>query len=229
MFTRLRERSGSAGLIVAILALVVALGGTAYAAAKLNSVQKKEVVKIAKKYAGKNGVPGAQGAPGTPGVQGPKGDAGTKGENGAPGQDGQDGQDGNPGEAGVCSASKPECVMPPGATLTGVWGASSIGSESGVNELYAPVSFPLRHSGGLNAVNVVQENGTPTTACPGSAENPKALPGNLCIYIGSNGLENANFGGNIRVDDEHSGVILDIEIVDTTVGAFAHGTWALTQ
>jgi hypothetical protein len=223
MFTRLRERSGSAGLVIAILALIVALGGTAYAAAKLNSVQKKEVVKIAKKYAGKNGAPGAPGAPGTAGPQGPKGDAGAKGENGVPGQDGQDG---GPGEAGVCSASKPVCVMPAGATLTGVWGTSTLGSSSGANELYAPISFPLEHTGGWT-LHVVQENGAPTTECPGSVEDPEALPGNLCIYIGK--LENINFGGDNRIPAEHSGVILVLELINTTEAGIARGSWALTQ
>jgi Collagen triple helix repeat (20 copies) len=91
------EPYGKAGLLVAILALVLATTGAAFAAAGLNSKQKKEVTKIAKKYAGKPGAPGAAGTNGTngkdgaqgergpQGIQGPKGDPGTAG---TPGTDG---------------------------------------------------------------------------------------------------------------------------------------------
>jgi hypothetical protein len=62
---------------------VVALAGGAYAASgALTSKQKKEVTKIAKKYAGK---PGATGPAGPAGPQGPKGDTGAAGGKGADG------------------------------------------------------------------------------------------------------------------------------------------------
>jgi hypothetical protein len=79
------------GLTVAIVALIVALTGTAFAAAKLNGTQKKEVEKIAKKFAGKPGAPGAQGAQGPVGPQGPggpKGDTGPEGKKGDKGDEG---------------------------------------------------------------------------------------------------------------------------------------------
>jgi hypothetical protein len=76
MFNRIRERFGTAGLVVSIMALVLALAGGAYAAAGLNGKQKKEVTKIAKKYAGKPGAPGATGP------AGPAGTNGTAGTNG---------------------------------------------------------------------------------------------------------------------------------------------------
>jgi hypothetical protein len=87
----IREPFGTAGLIIACVALIAAVGGTAYAAAKLNSTQKKEVEKIAKKFAGKPGPPGAAGAPGA------KGDAGAPGANGINGKDGTNGTNGKDG------------------------------------------------------------------------------------------------------------------------------------
>lgn len=78
----IREPFGTAGLVVACVALIAALGGTAFAAAKLNSTQKKEVEKIAKKYAGKPGATGAAGANGTNGTNGAPGAAGAAGKNG---------------------------------------------------------------------------------------------------------------------------------------------------
>lgn len=85
----IREPFGTAGLVVACVALIAALGGTALAAAKLNSTQKKEVKKIAMKYAGKPGAPGATGPAGPQGPAGPKGDAGSQGATGANGVNGK--------------------------------------------------------------------------------------------------------------------------------------------
>jgi hypothetical protein len=87
MFSRIHSRLGTAGLIVAVIALVAALAGTAFAAAKLNGTQKKEVEKIAKKWANK--IPGPAGPKGDAGPAGAKGDAGSKGDAGAPGATGK--------------------------------------------------------------------------------------------------------------------------------------------
>jgi hypothetical protein len=99
MFSKLREPFGKAGLIVAIIALVAALGGGAYAASGgLNGKQKKEVKAIAKHFAGKrgpqgkrgkNGQNGQNGANGAPGAKGDTGAAGTNGTNGTPGASGK--------------------------------------------------------------------------------------------------------------------------------------------
>jgi hypothetical protein len=82
----IREPFGKAGLTVAILALVLAMVGGAWAAAGLNGKQKKEVTKIAKKYAGK---PGPAGATGPAGANGTNGKDGANGTNGTPGQTGK--------------------------------------------------------------------------------------------------------------------------------------------
>lgn len=90
----IREPFGTAGLLVACIALVAALGGTAFAAAKLNSTQKKEVEKIAKKFAGKPGPAGANGTNGTVGANGKDGGQGEKGAQGTPGVAGTNGTNG---------------------------------------------------------------------------------------------------------------------------------------
>jgi hypothetical protein len=106
----LREPFGTAGLIVACVALVLALTGAAFAAGKLTSTQKKEVEKIAKKFAGKPG------AVGPAGPAGPAGAAGANGKDGAPGAKGEDGTDGTNGTNGtdgesvtMTPLSAPEC------------------------------------------------------------------------------------------------------------------------
>lgn len=112
---RKRLSAGGPGVVVAVIAIVVALAGTAYAATKLNSTQKKEVEKIAKKYAGKPGAPGAQGSAGPQGPPGTKGDTGSqgdKGDQGIPGLKGADGKSvGLVGEgAELCEKSPTEKV-----------------------------------------------------------------------------------------------------------------------
>src|ERR1700756_4659699 len=89
MWDRIRERFGSAGLIVGVIALVLAVAGGAYAAGGgLSAKQKKEVEKIVKKSA-KPGKPGAPGAPGANGKDGANGTNGTNGKEGPPGPPGK--------------------------------------------------------------------------------------------------------------------------------------------
>ncbi|MEX0973680.1 MAG: hypothetical protein WDZ46_10555 [Solirubrobacterales bacterium] len=115
MLSSLRRHFGIAGLLVAVVALVAALGGSAIAAnsgddatasAKknkkkrgqdgLNGKQKRQVIALAKRFAG-NGPQGPQGVPGVPGVPGLPG---------APGADGEDGSDGSNGSNGVSVTSE---------------------------------------------------------------------------------------------------------------------------
>lgn len=101
MFRRLHNRLGTAGLIVAIVAVVVALGGSALAASNaLTGKQKREVKNIAKQYAGKDGSQGPAGQTGAPGPKGDAGGAGTNGTNGKDGEAGKDGTNGKDGEPG---------------------------------------------------------------------------------------------------------------------------------
>jgi collagen triple helix repeat protein len=92
MFNRIRDRFGTAGLIVSIVALVLALAGGAYAAAGLNSKQKSQVKAIAKQFAGKPGATGPAGPAGPAGANGKDGANGTNGTNGRDGTNGTNGQ-----------------------------------------------------------------------------------------------------------------------------------------
>lgn len=78
-FRAKREPFGKAGLTVAVVALVFAMIGGAYAAGTLTGKQKKEVEKIAKKFAGKNGSAGQPGSPGKDGSPGAAGQPGPPG------------------------------------------------------------------------------------------------------------------------------------------------------
>jgi hypothetical protein len=122
------RRSISSAHVIAIIALMVALGGTGYAALRIprNSVGTSQLKKNAvissrvknrslraidfkngqlprgpQGAQGPRGVTGAQGAPGADGPMGPAGSNGTNGTNGTDGTDGTNGSDGTNGADGA--------------------------------------------------------------------------------------------------------------------------------
>jgi hypothetical protein len=106
MYQRFHDRFGTAGVVIAVIALVAALGGSALAASgALTGKQKKEVEKIAKKFAGKPGAPGSAGSPGA------KGDAGAKGDTGAKGDPGQAGPPGANGKTVLSGTAAPAAAL----------------------------------------------------------------------------------------------------------------------
>lgn len=160
------------GLTVAVIALILALAGGAFAASgALTGKQKKEVTKIAKQYAGKNGangVNGKDGASGTNGAPGKNGENGKSGEsvtisaatNGECPQggtkfsnatgagkvcNGKPGEPGEPGEPGPKGEKgepwTPNNTLPTGAIETGTWAFSADESES---PALVPISFPIQ-------------------------------------------------------------------------------------
>lgn len=199
MFSRVHQKLGTAGLVVAIVALVAAMTGGAFAAGggHLTGKEKKEVKKIAKKFAGKkgkNGAPGAtgpQGPKGDTGAAGAKGDTGAKGDKGDRGERGLEGSEGSPWTAGG--------VLPSEETETGVWGSPNSG-VAGIS--FLPLSFPIRLAEPLELedIHLINEAGeevyadqtppfaeherSPSGCTGGSFTEPKADPGNLCVYTG---------------------------------------------
>jgi hypothetical protein len=200
MLSRIHNKLGTAGLIVAVVALVAALSGAAIAASGLNPTQKKQVTKIAKKEAKKIG----KGATGPQGPQGPAGPAGPAGVPGVPGIDGKagatgaTGATGKTGATGATGATGPEGspwpaggTLPEGETETGAFTTgygTAIGSE--IDEpSYIEMSFniPLAEVPKITWVNKagtgVYFGSEGTLAdCPGTAAEPAADPGHLCLY-----------------------------------------------
>jgi Collagen triple helix repeat (20 copies) len=101
MHRKLRERIGTAGLIVGILALIVALGGGAYAASSGGESEATASAKAKQGPPGPRGPRGKKGAPGAPGTQGPAGPQGPAGAQGPQGPAGATGKDGSPGSPGA--------------------------------------------------------------------------------------------------------------------------------
>jgi hypothetical protein len=195
MFTKLREPFGKAGLTVAILALVMALVGGAYAAGGLTKSQEKQVTKIAKKYAGKPGAQGPAGPQGNPGSAGAVGKDGTNGTNGTNGTSATTAT--IPTSSATCShnggvevksasAPLPVCngttgfteTLPSGKTLQGDWNIYQ-SVEGGF--VATSVSFGIPLSEAPTAVYIRAGDPTPEH-CAGDAKEPGADNGFLCVF-----------------------------------------------
>lgn len=190
MSSAFRNHFGVPG-VVAVVALVFAMFGGAYAASNGGGHSASA---SAKKSKGKPGPRGPRGATGPTGAQGPAGSAGAQGLPGAagakgdPGIQGVQGEPGEPGEPWT-----PNGTLPSEATETGGWYMGNIGGEGA-----APISFPIPLSPAdasaiaeAGAQVMVNGDPSPPAGCTGgSLAEPKADPGNLCIYVGkSNKIE----------------------------------------
>jgi hypothetical protein len=227
MFSPLRNRFGIPG-VIAVIALVFAMFGGAYAAqqsgrnnkkaAGLNVTQKKEVKKIAKGFQGTGpaGPQGPKGDGGSAGAQGSKGDTGAQGPQGL---QGKEGKQGSPWTAGG--------VLPEGATETGAWGFFH--TAAGADGAAANISFAIPLAQELDEAHVhLFSDANFGATCTGSTAAPTAPSGELCIYGTQNGIsllgiqkpEAGTAGARV------AGTVL---VAGFTGGlAIANGTWAVT-
>jgi hypothetical protein len=199
---------------------------------------------------GKPGPAGPQGPAGSKGDAGAPGSAGAAGANGISvtsasepkgtnckeggskftavngttfacnGEKGVQGIQGEPGP--TCDEATGQCLLPPGATETGVWAFSSAPTLTGLTS----ISYPFRLSKEPTK-NFVPFGSTVPAECPGSTKEPKAAPGNVCVYA----LPSANlelFGFNGGTIDQTSGVSMTFIALDETEPMQVSGAWAVT-
>jgi len=210
---------------VALVALVLAASGGAYAAVKSSSSTISACVHhtggglyVAHKCARRDarlrwdvtGPPGSQGTQGIMGLQGPAG------QPGGPGVQGGRGIQGPPGPF--------VATLPSGKTLTGDYRTTS---EDGVfvadTQSFA---FPLASKPSVNFVGI---GATPPAQCPGTASSPKAMPGNLCLYategsISATAVNIFNPETNEGPDASPRG----FSVADADSDTFSTGSWAVT-
>jgi hypothetical protein len=249
----IREPFGKAGLTVAILALVFAMVGGAYAASKLNSTQKKEVEKIAKKFQGTGpaGAAGAAGAAGKEGPQGKQGEAGKAGNNGTSvtssvepegahctkggskfvsaspeptyACNGEKGAKGATGEPWTAGGT-----LPKGQSEKGTWAMSTV--ESVVGKIgVASISYgiPLEAAPTLEYIKSGQAGTEHATECPGTETVPKAKEGFLCVYD----ISGSNFNTFVPVgtgDSASLAVGATMQFEGSIAGLPSTGSWAVT-
>jgi hypothetical protein len=296
MFSALRKQVNPA-MILALVALVFAVTGGAYAAssnggnpAHATLTASAAKAKAAPKGkagprgpAGPKGATGATGAAGaagagTPGATGPQGPAGPAGA----GIEGKAGANGTNGVNGTSATSKSfagkktlgsqKCedggsevttasgvtlvcngttgftaTLPEKQTETGTWavGGQNNGSVQRISlaSFAVPLSAPLPEGSAhfINSKNEeLTESGGSTTHpnCPGTAEDPAALPGNLCVYA-TEPLENwtidseqifAPVKGPAEASVGKTGAV-GLAVLGAESGEkFAgYGTWAVTE
>jgi hypothetical protein len=183
--------------------------------------------------AGVGGAKGDAGAAGKDGSAGPVGATGAKGETGLKGANGAAGATGPAGVAGPMGPAGPtcpggECLLPVGATETGVWSFTA----KGVAETYVNVSFPLRLVAAPEFHYVTKEEAGTEPAilegCPGRATKPEAAAGQLCLYEGLT-LANASLPEPVGGVDAKSGLDLTFGLVVAENEAFGGGSWAVAR
>jgi len=252
MYSKLHNRLGTAGLIVAVIALVAALTGAAYAAQDvLSGKEKKEVKAISKKVA-KKGPKGATGPAGPAGAPGKDGSNGTNGAKGATGAKGPTGGKGPTGAAGVgstgatgatgvagpsCDEETGFCELPVGETMTGAWSLTATSPGA----WHVGISFPFLLRDTLEEEDIIflQKGQAGGTSCPGTAAEPKAAPGKLCIYTQNEKthddeeteeieqIPNQQVFSKSAAGEGHYGADLLMIVFGPQPGS-AFGTWAVT-
>jgi hypothetical protein len=204
--------------VISSLALFAALGGGAYAAINLpaNSVGTKQLRaravtprKIApstvKLFRGQKGDRGARGIQGPMGGQGLQGIQGAKGDMGAPGP-------------------FPSGPLPRGTTIRGVYDIDFVATTT-FQFSSESLSYGFQMASALSSTVVSPATTAPTQCAGGTAANPQAAPGNICLFSENSG--NENFFGAFTPPSSRFGS--GIELESKNVGrAYDYGTWAAT-
>ncbi|HEY1689057.1 MAG TPA: hypothetical protein VGF95_09370 [Solirubrobacteraceae bacterium] len=208
MYSAVR-RHMSATTVLAVIALVFAMSGGAYAASKYLITSTKQISpKVLKSLRGKAGAKGVAGAAGPAGPAGPQGPAGATGATGPQGPEGKEGPQGPKGEEGPAgkegSPWTADGTLPAGSTETGAWSASGFAPKGNSEFDYSAISFNIALPAEVEPedtefityefatktrAKVYEGNGkeiTPSTAnCPTEFEEidePQAAPGYVCVY-----------------------------------------------
>ncbi len=170
MLKRIHSQFGTAGLALSVVAIVLALGGGAYAATG-SSGGHATASKTKAGPRGKTGKTGPAGPAGPQGPAGPAGAAGTNGKEGAQGKEGKAGTNGvsvtgttfagnehgcteggvkfvsSSGENFACNGVKGQTgftsTLPPGKTETGTWTLDQFGATESPRGVKVPISFPI--------------------------------------------------------------------------------------
>jgi hypothetical protein len=151
----------SAALVVGIIALVMAMSGSALAGSLITSKQIKDGT-IQKRDLSKRAVASLR--VGAPGTQGPTGPAGPKGDKG---------EQGIQGEPGPFPAT-----LPAGKTVVGVY---DISMQATAGSQFLTGSLSYVYSAPNQTVRYVKQ-GTTDPDCKGTVDDPSAPRGFTCIY-----------------------------------------------
>jgi hypothetical protein len=227
-----RNRFGIPG-VIAVVALVFAMAGGAWAAkgviiTKLSQISPG-VQKQLKGKQGNTGAAGSQGAAGPAGPAGPKGDAGAQGDKGATGAKGATGNAGPEGSPWTAGGT-----LPSGRTETGSWVAPNSAAGSSAALITFTIPLPVAELG--PGVYMAEGEAAKPGCTGGTAKDPKANPGFLCVYTGLGKFKDKDQVATIKSGEalgatsagvSKTGAVLLGEEPNGGLG-FAAGTWAVT-
>jgi hypothetical protein len=240
MFQAIRKRFSASG-VLAVIALVFAMTGGAYAAGAFKITKISQIsASVQKQLRGKTGPKGATGPAGPAGLAGSTGPAGAAGV-GTPGPEGKPGSPGEPGEPGAEGKEgqpwTPNNVLPSKATETGTWSDSAFEGNLAVS----PITFNIQLKEALteSQVHFLLVGETDETHCKGgSVEKPKASPGNLCVFEDVAMSEIEPFGFGAIKDPSQvltsapgasvGGALIMMLPHEGSLSGTAWGTWAVT-
>lgn len=232
-WVRKRLTLSNVGLMIA---LVFAMTGGAYAAKKYVITSTKQISPtVLKQLRGKNG---SNGQAGSVGLQGPAGTPGKDGSPGAPGKDGQPGKDGKEGSPWTVDGT-----LPSNKTLKGEWSISGTGSIAVDSFSFAlplkkaPIKHYINMAGKEPFYNATSETIEERTQaeCPGSAAEPTAEPGHLCVYAAQEEKSMPSVFGNTPLpvvcgfDEQGGGNCLALSKASTTASPFGFGMEAVSE
>jgi hypothetical protein len=253
MLSRFREHFGTAGLIVAMVALIAALTGGALAATGGGAGASKAKVKAGPPGPrGPKGAKGAPGAAGTQGAQGAPGAPGAKGDAGAPGSGATvseiplgaegceerggalvkaqasvevcNGEEGEPGSEGSPWSVGSE--LPTGAIETGTWAFSTAAANP---EFMEPISFPIQLKSPLSSskVHFGTASQEPFHSICGIPNEPTVPNGELCIYLQeftNNVTHLETLHASLAEGADTSGAVMTFNV---SGAGFATGSWVV--
>ena len=207
-------------MVVACIALLFAMTGAGYAAGMLgpNTVGTKQLKKnavISSKVKNRSllavDFKAGQLPRGPQGAQGPQGVQGVQGIQGPPGP-------------------FPD-PLAPGKTVRGSYAVTEAGAAAG-NYMIDGISFGFRMSA-APAPHMLQAGSPPSAECPGTAADPQAAAGHLCVYesgsgnVAEAGVCNPASGGCSIGSANTQGAA--VYAYATAAGqAYEMGTWAAT-
>lgn len=218
----LRRLRPSPAMVVACIALVFAMTGAGYAAGVIgpNTIGTRQLKKnavVSAKIKNRSLLAVDFKAGQLPrGAQGPAGPAGTAGAPGAPGAQGPPGP-------------FPD-AFPAGKTLRGNYMTAG---NNGTGNNHSAYSFGFRLSA-APTVHYIPAGTPPPADCPGTATNPQANPGHLCVFevgainAASRGVCNPEAGGCPGGTASRDGFAVYAGIQTAGQSMYVFGSWAVT-
>jgi hypothetical protein len=117
-------------------------------------------------------------------------------------------------------------TLPSGKTLTGDYTTLFPSGSSQIMPDTQSFAFPLASAPAVHFIGIFA---TPPAQCPGTVADPKAAPGNLCVYaslgtVSTTAVEIVD----PETDTGQAASPRGFRVIETISGSFSTGSWAVT-